>query len=251
MSNSPVAVVTGASSGIGAATARQLSAAGYSVIVGARRVDRLLAIADEIGGQALPLDVTSDESVTQFVAQLDRVDVLVNNAGGAIGTDTIADAKPDEWQAMYSTNVLGTLRMTKALLPKLIESGAGTILLVSSTAGLGVYEGGGGYTAAKHGEHAMAGTLRLELSGQPVRVIEINPGMVKTEEFSLNRFHGDQAKADKVYAGVEKPLTADDVADAITWCITRPQHVNIDTMTIRPIAQASNYKVHRVLPPER
>ena len=245
MSNLPIAVVTGASSGIGAATARRLAAAGYSVVVGARRTDRLTAIADEIGGRALPLDITSDESVAQFVEQLDRVDVLVNNAGGALGTETIAEAKLDEWQSMYSTNVLGTLRMTKALLPKLIESGAGTILLVSSTAGLGVYEGGGGYTAAKHGEHAIAGTLRLELSGQPVRVIEINPGMVKTEEFSLNRFHGDQAKADKVYAGVDKPLTADDVADAITWCITRPQHVNIDTMTIRPIAQAANYKVHR------
>ncbi len=245
MSNTRVAVVTGASSGIGAATARRLAAEGYSVVVGARRTDRLTAVADEIGGRALLLDVTSDESVAQFVGQLDRVDVLVNNAGGALGTDTIAEAKLDEWQSMYSTNVLGTLRMTKALLPKLIESGAGTVLFVSSTAGLGVYEGGGGYTAAKHGEHAMAGTLRLELSGQPVRVIEINPGMVKTEEFSLNRFHGDQAKADKVYAGVKKPLSADDVADAITWCITRPQHVNIDALTIRPIAQASNYKVHR------
>lgn len=245
MTNSPVAVVTGASSGIGAATARKLANAGYSVVIGARRADRLAEIADEIGGTALPLDVTSDESVAEFARKLDRVDVLVNNAGGALGTDTIAQAKLDEWQAMYATNVLGTLRMTKSLLPKLIGSGAGTIVLVTSTAGLGVYEGGGGYTAAKHGEHAMAGTLRLELCGEPVRVIEINPGMVKTEEFSLNRFHGDQARADKVYAGVEKPLTADDVADAIAWCITRPQHVNIDAMTIRPIAQAANYKVHR------
>lgn len=250
MSNQPVAVVTGASSGIGAATAKRLAAEGYSVVIAARRADRLAAVAEEIGALALPLDVTSEQSVGEFAAQLERVDVLVNNAGGALGTEYIADANPEDWQSMYNTNVLGTLRVTKALLPKLIESGAGTILLVSSTAGIGVYEGGGGYTAAKHGEHAMAGTLRLELCGEPVRVIEINPGMVKTEEFSLNRFHGDQAKADKVYAGVENPLTAEDVADAIAWCVTRPQHVNIDTLTIRPIAQAANHKVHRVQPPE-
>lgn len=245
MSEKKVAVVTGASSGIGAATAQSLAHQGFHVICAARRLDRLTELADEIGGTAIALDVTSTESVRALADSLDRVDVLVNNAGGALGTDPVAQAQDDDWESMLATNVLGVMRVTRALLPALEASGAGTIVTVTSTAGVGVYEGGGGYTAAKHGAHAVVGTLRLELCGKPVRVIEVLPGMVHTEEFSLNRLRGDQAKADAVYAGVDQPLIAEDVADAITWTITRPQHVNIDQLVIRPIAQASNYKVAR------
>lgn len=245
MTDTPVAVVTGASSGIGAATARSLAAQGFQVVVAARRMDRLESLAAEIGARPIALDVTSQESVDALAAALERVDVLVNNAGGAIGVDRIEAANPDEWSTMFETNVLGVVRVTKALLPALKASGDGTVLTVTSTAGTGVYEGGGGYTAAKHAAHAVMGTLRLELNGKPIRVIEVAPGMVHTEEFSLVRMRGDQSKADAVYAGVEQPLTAQDVADAITWCITRPPHVNIDQLVIRPIAQAANYKVHR------
>lgn len=245
MTDRPVAVVTGASSGIGAATARSLAAQGFQVVVAARRMDRLESLAAEIGARPIALDVTSQESVDALAAALERVDVLVNNAGGAIGVDRIEAANPDEWSTMFETNVLGVVRVTKALLPALKASGDGTVLTVTSTAGTGVYEGGGGYTAAKHAAHAVMGTLRLELNGKPIRVIEVAPGMVHTEEFSLVRMRGDQSKADAVYAGVEQPLTAQDVADAITWCITRPPHVNIDQLVIRPIAQAANYKVHR------
>ncbi len=245
MTDTPVAVVTGASSGIGAATARSLAAQGFQVVVAARRMDRLESLAAEIGARPIALDVTSQESVDALAAALERVDVLVNNAGGAIGVDRIEAANPDEWSTMFETNVLGVVRVTKALLPALEASGDGTVLTVTSTAGTGVYEGGGGYTAAKHAAHAVMGTLRLELNGKPIRVIEVAPGMVHTEEFSLVRMRGDQSKADAVYAGVEQPLTAQDVADAITWCITRPPHVNIDQLVIRPIAQAANYKVHR------
>lgn len=245
MSETEVAVVTGASSGIGAATARLLAARGYQVVCAARRLDKLEALADEIGGIAAELDVTSNESVDRLAANLERVDVLVNNAGGALGIDPVARAKDDDWESMYATNVLGVMRVTRALLPALEASGAGTIVTVTSTAGIGVYEGGGGYTAAKHAAHAVVGTLRLELCGKPVRVIEVLPGMVHTEEFSLNRLGGDREKADAVYAGVDKPLTAEDVAEAITWTITVPQHVNVDQLVIRPIAQAANYKVAR------
>lgn len=245
MSETEVAVVTGASSGIGAATARLLAARGYQVVCAARRLDKLEALADEIGGIAAELDVTSNESVDRLAAKLERVDVLVNNAGGALGIDPVARAKDDDWESMYATNVLGVMRVTRALLPALEASGAGTIVTVTSTAGIGVYEGGGGYTAAKHAAHAVVGTLRLELCGKPVRVIEVLPGMVHTEEFSLNRLGGDREKADAVYAGVDKPLTAEDVAEAITWTITVPQHVNVDQLVIRPIAQAANYKVAR------
>jgi NADP-dependent 3-hydroxy acid dehydrogenase YdfG len=246
------AVISGASSGIGAATARQLAAAGYRVVLTARRRDRIDALAAELNGaghQALArtLDVTDRAAVDAFAAELDRCDVLINNAGGALGADPVATSDPAEWRRMYEVNVLGVLHLTQALLPALIESpsGEGTVLVVSSTAGHAAYEGGGGYVAAKHGAHVLAETLRLELCGKPVRVIEIAPGMVRTDEFALTRFHGDTEKAAKVYEGVAEPLTAEDVADTITWTVTRPPHVNIDLLVVRPRAQASNSKVHR------
>jgi len=244
------AVITGASSGIGAATAERLASDGYRVVLAARRSDRLEEVAARIaaaGGQAQVsvLDVTGRPQVDALAATLPRCDVLVCNAGGAIGTEPVADADPADWLTMYQANVLGTLHVVQALLPSLIASGEGTIVLMSSTAGLGTYEGGGGYVAAKHGTHAIATTLRLELCGEPVRVIEIAPGMVKTAEFALNRYRGDAAKAAAVYAGVAEPLTADDVADAVSWAVTRPAHVNVDLMVLRPRAQAAQHKVHR------
>jgi NADP-dependent 3-hydroxy acid dehydrogenase YdfG len=228
----------------------KLADAGYRVVLTARRAERLAEVAERItknGGQAEAhqLDVTNRPAVEAFAAALDSCDVLVANAGGAIGGDTVAAGSPDDWLAMYEVNVLGTLHITQVLLPKLIASGAGTIVLMSSTAGLAAYEGGGGYVAAKHGTHAIAGTLRLELYDQPVRVIEIAPGMVKTDEFALNRFRGDADKAAAVYAGVAEPLTADDVADAVAWSVTRPAHFNVDLMVLRPRAQAAQYKVYR------
>lgn len=246
------AVISGASSGIGAATARQLAAAGYRVVLTARRRDRIDALAEELtdaGHEAVahPLDVTDRAAVDAFAAGLDRCDVLINNAGGALGTDPVATSDPADWRRMYEVNVLGVLHLTQALLPALAESptGEGTVLVVSSTAGHATYEGGGGYVAAKHGAHVLAETLRLELCGKPVRVIEIAPGMVKTDEFALTRFRGDAERASKVYEGVAEPLTAEDVADTITWSVTRPPHVNIDLLVVRPRAQASNSKVHR------
>ncbi len=240
-----VAVVTGASSGIGEATARQLAAAGYHVVVAARRLDRLTALATEIGGTAYPLDVTDGDAVQRFAAGIDRVDVLFNNAGGAFGADPVATADPADWRAMFEVNVMGTLQVTQALLPKLIASGAGTIVIMSSTAGFVAYEGGGGYVAAKHGTHAIAATLRLELFDQPVRVIEIAPGMVRTDEFAVKRMRGDASKAAAVYQGVQEPLTAEDVADTVCWAVTRPAHVNVDLLVLRPRAQAAQHKVHR------
>ena len=250
-----VAVVTGASSGIGAATAVKLAEAGYHVVLTARRADRLAEVAGRItaaGGtaQVHQLDVTDGAAVKALAASLDRCDVLVANAGGAVGADTIADSSADDWLAMYEVNVLGTLHATQALLPKLIASGAGTLVLMGSTAGLISYEGGGGYVAAKHGTHAIAETLRLELYDKPVRIIEIAPGMVKTDEFAVNRFRGDADKAAAVYAGVAEPLTDADVADAVVWSVTRPPHFNVDLMVIRPRAQAAQYKVYRELPPK-
>lgn len=247
---SRIAVVTGASSGIGAATARQLAAAGYRVVLTARRKDRIEALAEEIqaaGHQATayPLDVTDRAAVDEFATAFRTIGVLVNNAGGALGADPVATGDPEDWRRMYETNVLGTLNLTQALLPKLEASGDGTVVVVSSTAGFATYEGGAGYVAAKHAEHVLAETLRLEIVGRPVRVVEIAPGMVKTDEFALTRFAGDQDKAAKVYQGVAAPLSADDVADTITWAITRPAHVNIDLLVVRPRAQASNTKVHR------
>ena len=241
------AVVTGASSGIGAATARHLAAEGFHVYCAARRADRVEALASEIGGTAVRCDVTSTDDVAALAAQVGpRLDVLVNNAGGAFGASPVAQADGDEWRRMYEVNVIGLMQVTQALLPALIASGAGVILNVGSTAGRVAYEGGAGYTAAKHGTQVVSETLRLELFDQPVRVCEIAPGMVRTDEFALVRFDGDQAKADAVYDGVAEPLTADDVADAITWMVTRPAHVNIDELVIRPRAQAAQHKVHRV-----
>jgi NADP-dependent 3-hydroxy acid dehydrogenase YdfG len=238
------AVVTGASSGIGAATAARLAADGFDVVVGARRVDRLEELAARTGARALPLDVTDPASVEAFAAALDRVDVLVNNAGGAFDAAPVAEADLDSWQRSYDVNVLGTVRMTKALLPALRASGAGDVVFVGSTAGLVSYEGGASYTAAKHGVHTLAETLRLEIVAEPVRVVEIAPGMVRTDEFSLNRF-GEQDKADAVYRGVREPLVAEDVADCIAWAVTRPHHVNVDLLVVRPRAQAAQHKVHR------
>ncbi|MEU3991564.1 SDR family oxidoreductase [Streptomyces platensis] len=243
------AVVTGASSGIGAATARALAAAGYHVVLTARRKDRIEALAAELpNAEAYALDVTDRAAVDAFAAALDRypsVDVLVNNAGGALGAEPVATGDPADWRTMYEVNVLGVLHMTQALLPALTASGDGTVVVLSSTAGHGTYEGGGGYVAAKHGAHVIAETLRLELCGEPVRVIEVAPGMVKTDEFATTRFRGDTDKAAKVYAGVDQPLSAEDVADTIAWAITRPSHVNVDLLVVRPRAQASNSKVHR------
>lgn len=248
----PVAVITGASSGIGAATALKLAGAdpGYHVILAARRAGRIDELAARIraeGGsaEARPLDVTDRPAVEAFAGSLDRCDVLVNNAGGAFGAETVADGDPADWRAMFDVNVLGTLHVTQSLLPRLVASGDGTIVVVSSTAGFVAYEGGGGYVAAKHAEHAIAATLRLELCGQPVRVIEIAPGMVRTDEFALKRYRGDEAAAGAVYAGVPEPLTAEDVADTITWTVTRPSHFNVDLVVIRPRAQAAQHKVHR------
>ncbi|WP_405429337.1 SDR family oxidoreductase [Micromonospora sp. NBC_00617] len=250
-----IAIVTGASSGIGAATARRLAAEGFHVLAAARRAERLADLVAEIsaaGGQATAVtcDVTSDESVAglaEAAAQAPGpVTLLVNNAGGARGLDPVESGSVADWQWMYDVNVLGTLRVTQALLPALEASGSGTIVVVSSTAGLAVYEGGGGYTAAKHAQTAIAGTLRLELCGRPLRVVEIDPGMVKTEEFGLVRFEGDAERAAAVYAGVPGPLVAEDVADCIAWCATRPEHVNIDRLVVRPRAQAAQHKVHRV-----
>jgi NADP-dependent 3-hydroxy acid dehydrogenase YdfG len=246
-----IAVITGASSGIGAATARRLAGEGYHVVVVARRADRLETLVKEIGANATAVecDVTSDEAVAGLAAAVSGlgapVTLLVNNAGGARGGDPVETGSVDDWQWMYDVNVLGTLRVTKALLPALEASGRGTIVTVGSTAAFTPYEGGGGYVAAKHAETALVGTLRLELCGRPVRVIEIDPGMVRTDEFALNRFGGDKGRADSVYAGVSEPLVADDIADCIAWAATRPQHVNVDRLVVRPIAQAAQHKVHR------
>lgn len=242
----PTAVVTGASSGIGAATARSLATAGFHVFCVARRTDRIEALAEEIGGTAITCDVTDEAQVAALAAKVGpTLDLLLNNAGGAIGTEHVSAADPDDWRRMYEVNVIGTLLVTKALLPALIASGAGTLINLGSIAGHLTYEGGAGYTAAKHGVTAMTETLRLELNGQPVRVTEIAPGMVHTDEFSLNRYHGDSEKADAVYAGVREPLVAHDIADAIVWVATRPAHVNVDLMVLKPIAQAAPHKIHR------
>lgn len=251
----PIAIVTGASSGIGAATARRLATEGFHVVAAARRIDRLETLVKgitEAGGAASPVacDVTSDESVASLAAAVGELDgpvtLVVNNAGGARGLDPVETGSVADWQWMYDVNVLGTLRVTQALLPALEASGAGTVVMLSSTAGLIVYEGGGGYAAAKHAQTALGETLRLELCGRPIRVVEIDPGMVRTDEFGLTRFGGDAARAAAVYDGVAEPLVADDIADCIAWCATRPHHVNVDRLVVRPLAQAAQHKVHRV-----
>ncbi|WP_240771085.1 SDR family NAD(P)-dependent oxidoreductase [Nocardioides sp. GY 10113] len=238
-----VAVVTGASSGIGEATARALAAAGYRVVLGARRVDLLERIAAEIGGVALALDVTDDASVAAFADQVSRCDLLVNNAGGALGADSVADANLDDWQWMYDVNVLGTVRMIRALLPILEASDDAQVINIGSVAAREPYRGGAGYNAAKHAVAALTRVLRIELLGKPVRVCEIDPGMVQTD-FSLVRFKGDQDRADAVYAGVD-PLRAEDVADAVTWVATRPARVNIDQILMLARDQSSAQVIHR------
>lgn len=246
MTDQKIAVVTGASSGIGAATARALAAEGFRVVCAARRTDRIEALASEIGGVAVSLDVTDATSVASLAAGLDVVHVLVNNAGGAFGADPIESADPEQWRAMYEVNVVGLVRVTQALLPALRASGDGLILNIGSTAGRRTYENGGGYTAAKHATRAVTETLRLELNGEPIRISEVAPGMVRTDEFALVRFGGDQAAADKVYAGVADPLVAEDIAEAVRWIAMLPAHVNIDELVIKPRAQAAAHKVHRV-----
>ncbi|MBY6367147.1 SDR family NAD(P)-dependent oxidoreductase [Rhodococcoides corynebacterioides] len=242
-STTPTAVVTGASSGIGEATARKLAADGYHVVVGARRVDRLETLAREIGGTALALDVTDDDSVAAFASVLPRVDVLVNNAGGAKGLAPVADADLDDWRWMWETNVLGTLRTTRALLPKLIESGNGLIVSITSIAAFETYDNGAGYTSAKHAQGVLHRTLRGELLGQPVRLTEIAPGAVETE-FSLVRFDGDAERAAKVYEGID-PLVAADIAEIIGFVASRPSHVDLDTIVVRPRDQASSGRFAR------
>jgi len=237
------AVVTGASSGIGAATARALAEDGYRVVLGARRLQRLRELATEIGGEAIELDVADPGSVATFVAQVPACDVLVNNAGGALGLEPLGEAEEGLWQTMYETNVLGTMRMTRALLPQLVESGDGHVVGVTSIAAFETYRGGAGYSAAKHAQRAALQTLRLELLGKPVSVTDVAPGMVETE-FSLVRFEGDEEAAAKVYAGME-PLRAEDVAECIRWAIAQPSHVNIDEILVRPRDQARATEVHR------
>jgi NADP-dependent 3-hydroxy acid dehydrogenase YdfG len=237
------AVVTGASSGIGAATATRLAREGFDVVVGARRLDRLRAVAEPIGATALELDVTDDGSVARFCEAVAECSVLVNNAGGAFGLDRIEQASIEDWQRMYDTNVLGTVRVTKALLGSLRASGDGHVVVIGSIAAMDPYPGGAGYNAAKYGERAFAQVLRQELLGEPIRVTEIDPGMVETE-FSTVRFGGDETRAAKVYEGMT-PLTADDVADAVAWSVTRPSHVNVDQLVLMARDQYGARTVHR------
>jgi NADP-dependent 3-hydroxy acid dehydrogenase YdfG len=238
-----VAVVTGASSGIGEATARILATQGFHVVAVARRADRINALANEIGGSAIVADVTDDRAVEALGAGLGRVDVLVNNAGGARGLEFLADSDLEHWRWMWETNVMGTLRVTRALLPKLIDSGDGLIVTVTSIAALEVYDGGAGYTAAKHAQGALHRTLRGELLGKPVRLTEVAPGAVETE-FSLVRFDGDEQRADKVYTGIT-PLVAADVAEVIGFVASRPPHVDLDLIVIKPRDQADARRFNR------
>ena len=246
------AVVTGASSGIGRATAELFRSRGWNVTGVARRADRLESLADETGSDVFVADLTTAddvEALAAHLAALDRVDVLVNNAGGARGFDRIEDGKADDWAWMFESNVVAVQRVTAALLPALRRTAAvvgnADIVTITSVAGHEVYEGGAGYNAAKAAAVSLMGVLRLELAGEPLRVIEIAPGMVKTEEFSLQRFGGDAARADAVYKGVESPLTAEDVAEVIVHAVELPGHVNLDHITIRPVAQAAQFKVIR------
>ncbi|MCA4131258.1 SDR family oxidoreductase [Arthrobacter sp. M4] len=244
---SKAAVVTGASSGIGEATVRALRADGWRVFAVARRADRLEKLAADTGAVACPADISDDGDIAALlegVTEAGGIDTLVNIAGGARGSDRVADAVTEDWDWMYQVNVLGTMKITRAFLPMLRDCGEGTVLNLTSTAGLAAYEGGAGYNAAKFAQHAMTGALRLEEAENNIRVIEVAPGLVRTPEFALNRL-GDQEAADKVYAGVEKPLTSEDVADVVKYAVSLPHHVNLDHITIRPVAQASNYKLIR------
>ncbi len=238
-----VAVITGASSGIGAAAARALAGDGFQVVLGARRLERLEELAAELGGEAVALDVADPGSVEELAARLSRCDVLVNNAGGAHGLEPLGEADEDKWRTMYEANVLGTMRMTRTLLPRLVASGDGHVVSITSIAGFEAYRGGAGYIAAKHAQRSMLRVLRLELLGEPVRVTEIAPGMVETE-FSLVRFGGDEEAARRVYAGMT-PLSAADVAECVRWAVAQPSHVNIDEIVVRPRDQAAAIEVHR------
>ena len=245
-------VITGASSGIGAATARLFAAHGWNVVAVARRADRLEALRKETGAEIFVADITKKDDVLglrDFVAAGGPVQALVNNAGGAFGATSVEDSDPDQWRAMFEVNVIGVQQVTAALLPLLrsgiTPGGHADILTVTSTAGFVPYEGGGGYNAAKFAAHGMMGVLRLELAGEPIRVMEIAPGMVKTDEFALNRFAGDASKAGSVYADVEQPLVAEDIAEAIVHALELPGHVNLDMITIRPVAQAAQHKLIR------
>ena len=252
MSTPRRAVVTGASTGIGEATARMLVDHGWGVVAVARRRERLKALADQIGCEYWAADLTDEaqvEGMASHVLEGGPVDALVNNAGGAIGVDHVAQADAGRWSAMFDRNVLTALHCTRAFLPAMRKRG-GDLVFLTSTAAHDTYPGGGGYVAAKHAERVIANTLRQELVGEPVRVIEIAPGMVRTEEFSLNRL-GSREAADRVYAGVAEPLVATDVAEAIVWALERPRHVNIDSMIVRPVAQATNTVVARSADGER
>ncbi|WP_194949010.1 SDR family NAD(P)-dependent oxidoreductase [Actinomyces trachealis] len=240
------ALVTGASTGIGAATVRLMRAHGWDVVATARRTERLKALADETGCQWVGADLQVEADVERLATTVladGPVDAVVNNAGGAIGLDPVADGNPADWLTMYERNVLAALRVSQAFLSGMRERG-GDLLFLTSVAAYDAYPGGGGYVAAKHAERIIANTLRQELVGEPVRVIEVAPGIVATEEFSLNRFGGDKAKADAVYAGID-PLTAEDIAECLVWALERPAHVNIDSMIVRPRAQATNTLVAR------
>ncbi len=238
-----VALVTGASSGIGEATVRALAAAGFATVAAARRVERCEALAREVGGRAVRLDVTDDDSVAALADAVGPVDVVVHSAGGALGLDRVEDGDVEQWRWMYDANVLGVLRVTKALLPGMRAGGNGHVVVLGSIAGFEVYPGGGGYTAAKHAVQAVCRTLRLELVGEPIRVTEVAPGMVDTE-FSAVRFGGDVERAAAVYAGLT-PLGAQDVAEIVAFCVTRPPHVDIDHVVVKPVAQASATVAHR------
>lgn len=241
------AVVTGASTGIGEATVRALAADGWKVFAVARRAERLEALGAESGAVPFAADITSDDDVAALlsaVTEAGGADTLINIAGGARGADTLANAQTEDWDWMYQVNVLGTLKLTRAFLPMLRANGEGTVLNLTSTAGFTAYEGGGGYNAAKFAQHAMTGALRLEEAENNIRVIEVAPGLVHTEEFALNRL-GDAAAAAKVYAGVEKPLTPEDVADVVKYAVSVPHHINLDEIIIRPVAQAATHKLIR------
>ena len=244
---SRTALVTGASSGIGEATARALAGDGFHVFCAARRKDRITALAEEIGGTAVACDITDADSVRALAEAVgDSLAVLVNNAGGAFDANTVEHADLNAWARMFEVNVLGMVRVTQALLPTLRRTGNGLVVNMGSTAGRIAYETGGGYTATKHGTKVVTETLRLELIAEPVRFCEVSPGMVKTEEFGLVRYDGDQAKRDATYEGVAEPLVAEDIAEAVRWIASLPHHVSVDELVIRPKAQATQYKVHRV-----
>ena len=240
-------LVTGASSGIGEATVRALAAQGWTVFAVARRAERLAALEAQTGAVGIPADISEDDDVSRLLARVTEaggIDTLINIAGGARGADAIGAASTEDWEWMYRVNVLGTMKLTRAFLPMLRSNGEGTVLNLTSTAGLAAYEGGGGYNAAKFAQHAMTGALRLEEAENNLRVIEVAPGLVYTEEFALNRL-GDRQAAEMVYQGVDKPLTAEDVAEVVRYAVSAPHHVNLDQIVIRPVAQAANHKLIR------